>query len=223
MDEPGDAPARRGRLHGRLLHVLGGFSALVAVVALWQFGVFGGDPDREPVGAVDGPETGWLSAGEDGSGSPQSVDAASSAVESASSSSTSTSAAPSDAATSSAAASETSVREEEDEEDPDEEDAPAEASCAATLSLDEEWDGSVSVTVEVVNTGGAEFGSWAVDLDIDDMDVYHHWNMRELDWGWYGSQDWNGRLDPGEDAVAGFQAETDRGFELPDSVSCEAQ
>lgn len=218
MDRSGEAPARRGRLHGRLLHVLGGFSALVAVVALWQFGVFGGDPDREPVGAVDGPETAWFSPGDEESSAPDSAEVASATVESPSeSSAAATSEATSGDAESSAAAEETSENEEEDEDDP----APG-ASCSATLTLEEEWDDSVEVSVEVVNTGGAEFASWSIDLDLDDSDVYHYWSMRELDWDWYGSEDWNSRLDPDENAVVGFQAETGRDFELPASVTCVA-
>ncbi|SDE34083.1 cellulose binding domain-containing protein [Glycomyces harbinensis] len=220
MHRTGDVPARRGRLHGRLLHVLGGFSALVAVIALWQLGVFGGDPDREPVGAVDGPETAWQSPGEESTSAPHSAEAASATIESPSeSSAAATSDAPSDDAGSSAAAEETSAREEEEEVD----DIPSDASCSATLTLEEAWDDSVEVSVEVVNTGGTELESWSIDLDIDDSDIEHYWSMRELGWDWYGSEDWNGRLDPDENAVVGFQAETDRGFELPASVQCEAR
>jgi len=219
MGDTDDSPDRRGRLHGRLFHVLGGFSALVALVALWQFGVFGGDPDRDPLGTVDEPDTAWLSASEDGTTAADSVAAASTTVESASESTASeTSAPPSDAATSSVAASEPSPS----QDDEDEEEAAPSESCSASLTLKDEWEDSIEVTVVVVNTGSAEIGSWEIDLDLDGLDVYNHWNMRELDGGRYGSESYNGRLDPDEDAVAGFQAEVDGDFELPSSVHCEA-
>ena len=217
MDETDDAPERRGRLHGRLIQVLGGFSALVALIALWQFGVFGGDPDRDPVGTVEGPETDWLSAGEERTGAIGSVDAASATIESPSeSSAAANSASPSDKA-SSGAVEEAATSEEEDEED-----APAAASCSATLTLKESWDDSIEVTVEVLNSGSAELASWELDLGLDDLDIYNHWNMRELGSGRYGSEDWNGRLDPDENAVTGFQGTVGNDFELPDSVPCVA-
>ncbi|MCD0444114.1 cellulose-binding domain-containing protein [Glycomyces sp. A-F 0318] len=215
-------PTRSGRLHGRLLHVLGVFSAVVAlaaVVALWQFG---GEDDRDPVGTLDGPETAWLSPGEDGTSATASADAASATSASPSASSASpTTEAPSEAAASTAEAEETSAREEEPTRE--EEHAPAGASCSATLALAEEWRGGATVTVAVVNTGDGEIDSWAIDLDLDDAEVTSTWNMEELGRDWYGDSGWNGRLDPGEDAVVGFQAETDWDFEMPDSVPCAAE
>jgi hypothetical protein len=217
-------PVRSGRLHGRLLQALGGFSVLVAVVAMWQLGVFGGEPDRDPIGTVEGPETDWFSPGHEDTSATGSAEAASATAASPSESSAApTSQAPSDAATSTAAAEETSAREEEEEEDDDEEEhAPAGTSCSAALTLDEEWEDGVTVTVTVVNTGGTELESWAIDLDLDDAEVSSTWNMEELGRDWYGAAGWNGRLDPGEDTVVGFQARTDRGFELPGSVPCAA-
>ncbi|GAA2138938.1 cellulose binding domain-containing protein [Glycomyces algeriensis] len=209
-----DSPGRRGRLHGRLLQLLGVVSAVAAVIALWQFVVFGDDPDRDPVSMAEGLETLSIPEGSSSSGAVASVSASSSPIESPSESSA---AATSDAPTSASAAPSSS---EEATSGAAEEAAPA--SCTASLTVEKEWDDSVEVHVEVVSTGDAALGAWEIDLDLRDVDIYNHWNMRDLDHGWYGSEDWNGRLDPGENAVAGFQAETDDRVELPGSVSCTA-
>lgn len=215
-------PTRTGRLHGRLLYLLGGFSVIVALAALALFGVFSGEDDRDPVAAVDDPETAWLSPGDDGTSASPAAETASAAAASPSASSAApTTEAPSEAATSEAAEETTSAREEEATQE--EEHGPAKASCSATLTLDEEWHSGVTVTVAVVNTGDTELESWAIDLDLDDAEVSSTWNMTELGRDWYGDAGWNGRLDPGEDAVVGFQAETDWDFELPDSVPCAAE
>ena len=214
MVPDGMAPDRRGRLHGRLLQVLGAVSAVAVAIALWQFGVFGADPERDPVGAVEGLETPSISDAPDSSAA-DAGQSASATVES-----------PSE---STAAATSPAVSEEAPEPLPPAsttagvEEADAASGCSASLTLEDEWEDSVEVTVEVVNTGGAAIESWEVDLDVDDAEIYHFWNMRELGGGDFGSEDWNGRLDPGENAVAGFQAEVDRHFDLPDSVSCTAR
>lgn len=214
-------PTRTGRLHGRLLYILGGFSVIVAVVASALFGVFSGEDDRDPVATLDGPETAWFSPGDDDTSATEAAETASAASASPSASSAApTTETPSEAATSEAAEETTSAREEEATQE--EEHGPAGTSCSATLTLEEEWGGMVEVSVAVVNTGGTELESWAIDLDLDDAEVTHHWNMEELGRDWYGDMGWNGRLDPGEDAVVGFQAETDWDFELPDSVPCAA-
>lgn len=96
------------------------------------------------------------------------------------------------------------------------------ASCTASLSVEKEWDDAVEVQIEVVSTGGVALEAWEIDLDLRDVDIYHHWNMRALGDGRYGSEDWNGRLDPEENAVAGFQAAADDGADLPGSVPCTA-
>lgn len=218
MDEAdgalGDSPGRRGRLHGRLLQLLGVVSAVAALIALWQFVVFGDDSDRDPVSMAEGLES--LSVPDDASPSDAiaSVSVSSAPVESPSESSA---AATSDAPTSASPSPSPSA---EATSDAAEEAGPS--SCTASLEVGKEWDDSVEVTIEVVSTGDAALGAWEIDLDLRDVEIYHHWNMRELDHGWYGSEDWNGRLDPGENAVAGFQAETDGRVDLPGSVSCTA-
>ncbi|MDN3239527.1 cellulose binding domain-containing protein [Glycomyces tritici] len=218
MDEAGgalgDSPGGRGRLHGRLLQVLGGVSAVAAAVALWQFVVSGDDPDRDPVSVVEGLETLSVPEGASPSGAVASVHASSAAVESPSESSAAASSeAPTSASPSPSPSEEvTSAAGEES----------AAAACTASLSVEKEWDDSVEVQIEVVSSGGVALEAWEIDLDLRDVDIYHHWNMRELGDGRYGSEDWNGRLDPEENAVAGFQAATDDGADLPGSVPCTA-
>lgn len=209
----GDSPGRRGRLHGRLLQVLGAVSVFAALIALWQWGVFGDDPDRDPVSVLEGLETLSIPDGPSPSGTVASVHASSSAIESPSEPSASaTSDAPTSASPSpSPSEAATSIAEE-----------AASASCTASLTVNQEWNDSVEVQIEVVNTGSVTLGAWEIDLGLRDVEIYNHWNMRELDHGWYGSEDWNGRLDPEEDAVAGFQAEIDDRAEIPGSVTCTA-
>lgn len=207
-----DVPAGRGRLHGRLLKVLGGVSALAAAVAVWQFGVFGGDPVGDVVDVIEGPETPSLPVDES-SGAPALAASASEASPSESSAAP-TSAAPSSAVPSPSAP-ETSAAVEESG-------GPEGVSCSASLTVRQEWGDSVEVSVEVVNTGGAALASWEVDLDLRDVEIYQYWAMRDLGDGRFGSEDWNARLDPGENTIAGFQAEVEDGAELPGSVSCTA-
>lgn len=217
MHEPDGAPEHRGRLHGRLLQILGVVSAVAGLIALWQFGVFGDEPDRDAVGAVDGPATLEITGAADGTTTAGASPTASSTSASPSESTPAeTSAAPTTAAaspeppvstTGAAAVEETAES----------------ASCSASLVLEKEWEAMVEVSVEVVNTGSEALESWEIDLDLDDADITNYWGMRHLDGDRYGSEDWNGRLDPDENAVTGFQAEVGRNFELPDTVACTAR
>jgi hypothetical protein len=210
-----DAPGRRGRLHGRLLQVLGAVSAVAAAIALWQFGVFGDDPDRDPVSVIEGTETPSLPEDASESSAAPTAHAASAPVESPSeSSAAATSAAPASASPSPSAPNGTPS--------PTEEVQAAGLSCTASLTVKQAWEDSVEVSVAVVNSGGVALAAWEIDLDLRDVSIYNRWNMRELDGGRYGSEDWNGRLDPGEDAVAGFQAELGDNAEIPDTVPCTA-
>jgi sucrose-6-phosphate hydrolase SacC (GH32 family) len=212
-------PAGRGRLHGRMLQLLGALSGVVALVAMWQLGVFGGGADREPVSAVDGATTEWPTSATESSSAAAAAEASSSALESPSESASATaSPTPSDAATTGAPPSD-----DDEETGEEEEEAPVEGvACVAYLYLDEEWQDSVDVDVEVVNTGDERLGYWEIDLDLRDAEVYHHWNMVDVGHDWFGAEDWNAVLDPGEDAVTGFQAEVEDDFDLPSSVPCTA-
>jgi hypothetical protein len=210
-----DVPGRRGRLHGRLLQALGAVSAVAAAIALWQFGVFGDDPERDPVSVIEGLETPSLPEGASETSAAPSAHAASATIESPSESSP--------AATTSAPPSESPSPLPPNETPSATEEAGATGtSCTASLTIENAWDESVEVSVTIVNSGAFALAAWEIDLDLRDVSIYNHWNMRELDDGRYGSEDWNGRLDPGEDAVAGFQAELGDGAELPDAVPCTA-
>jgi len=217
MHEPDGAPEHRGRLHGRLLQILGVVSAVAGLIALWQFGVFGDEPDRDAVGAVDGPATLEITGAADGTTTAEATPTASSTSASPSESTPAeTSAAPSTAAASpEPPASTTGAAAMEESADS--------ASCSASLVLNEEWEDMVEVSVEVVNTGSEALESWEIDLDLDDADITNYWGMRHLDGDQYGSEAWNGRLDPDENTVTGFQAEVGQHFELPDSVACTAR
>lgn len=213
----GDALGRRGRLHGRLLQVLGAVSAVAAAIALWQFDVFGGDPEPDTGGTVEGLETPSIPDGTVTEGATDSAQASSSAGESASeSTAAATSAEPSSETSNPLPPSDTTAPEEEAA-------TPADSGCTASLTLRNEWEDSIEVSVEVVNTGGEALESWELDLDLDGAEIYNYWNMRDLGDGRYGSEDWNARLDPDENAIAGFQAQTDDDLDLPDSVPCTAR
>jgi cytoskeletal protein RodZ len=210
-----DAPGRRGRLHGRLLKALGAVSAVATAIALWQFGVFGDGPERDPVSVIEGLETPSLPEDVSESSAAPTANAASATIESPSESSAApTTAAPPSESPSSVAPNETPSAPEEA--------GPAGPSCTASLTVEKDWGDSVEVSVTVVNSGAVSLAAWEVDLDLEEVSIYHYWNMRELGGGQYGSEDWNGRLDPEEDAVAGFQAELGDGAALPDAVACTA-
>lgn len=212
-----DSPGRRGRLHGRLLQVLGAVSTVAAVIALWQFGVFGDAPDRE-VDVIEGLDSVSIPDGPSASGALASAQPSSAAIESPSESSTVT---PSETPSSDAPSSPPLTPLPPGATTPPAAEGGA-AACTATLTVDEEWGDSVEVTVSVVNTGGVALSAWEIDLDLRDVEIYNHWSMQELDDGRYGSEDWNGRLDPDEDTQAGFQAETGDRADLPGSVPCTA-
>ena len=219
MDEEPEAPeAPEGRLHGHTLRILGIVSVAAAVlaVALFSPAMFSGDdeeasatwPWQEPSTAVftDDEETSSATAA-------SSVDA------------TTSSAAPSPESATSEPEPETSEPEAptssaapERTEEPE----PEGATCTATLRLEDEWDGNVQVKVTVVNTGGEITSGWEVTIAIDDVEVYHSWGMRHAEGDRYRNEDWNGVLDPGEDTVGTFQAETDGEPDLPESVPCKA-
>ncbi|GAB4000898.1 hypothetical protein GCM10029992_34480 [Glycomyces albus] len=94
-------------------------------------------------------------------------------------------------------------------------------SCSAALRLDHSWEGSVQVAVVVSASGGKAIDGWEVDLGIEGVEIYRFWNMSHHRGDAYRDEGWNGRLGPGEEAEAAFQAEVGRHYELPDSVPCE--
>jgi hypothetical protein len=217
MDDAHDVPAPRGHLHGRLLKVLGGASAIAIAIALWQFGVFGDDTDGDPVGAVEGLDAPWIADGTEASSPPDLAEASSAAIDSPSESTAAddeTTAAPSSEITPTPSSTAT--------EDADQEVA-TETACSASLALTREWDGGIEVSGTVVNTGSEAIESWEIDLAFAGAEIYHYWDMRQLDGDRYTNEDWNGRLEPNGNAKLGFLANTDSDFELPDSVPCTAK
>jgi hypothetical protein len=209
---------RSGRLHGRLLQILGVVSVVAGLIALWQFDVFGDEPERDPVGAIDGLETPAISGAAEDTSTAESTPTISATA----SPSESTAAETSDAPTSEAAESPRPAPTTTAAADDDEEQSAESTGCSATLELTKSWEDSIEVSVEVVNTGGEEIGSWEIDLGLDGATIEHFWSMRHIEGDRYGNEGWNGRLDPDENAVTGFQAEVGRNFELPDSVFCTA-
>jgi cellulase/cellobiase CelA1 len=199
-----------------LLNVLGAASAIAIAIALWQFGVFGDDPGRDPVGAVEGLEPPSIAAETEASSAPASVQAGSAAVDSPSESTTpeTTSSQPSE---NTLTPSNTAEPEEESQE------GATATECSASLTLTRAWDGGMEVSGTVVNTGSEAIESWEVDLGFSGAEIYHHWDMRHLDGDRYTNEDWNGRLEPDGIAKLGFLANTDSDFELPDSVPCTAR
>ncbi|WP_026932548.1 cellulose binding domain-containing protein [Glycomyces tenuis] len=204
-------PLLRGRLHGRLLIVLGVVAALAVAVAVWQFSTALGGGEGQ--GASDD----WAGPAADHDGAsvaPLEEDSSAAAPTSASTS-------PTVEATSETP--EETPSEETDEEPSEEDDTgPAGPSCTAALRLADEWSDSISVEVTVVNTGEEAVGGWEIVLDIDGVEVTSTWGMSRIEGDRYGNGLFNGALDPGEDAGPSFRADTEGEPELPGTVPCTA-
>lgn len=204
-------PLLRGRLHGRLLTVLGAVAAVAVAIAIWQFStVLGGDEGGSA-------SEDWTDPAAD----PGGVSVVPLEEETATAAPTSAAASPTPEATSETP--EETPSEAAPEESSGEPDAgPAGPSCTATLRLEDEWSESISVKVEIVNTGEEVIDGWEIVLDIEGVEVTATWGMSHVEGDRYG--DWwsNGTLDPGEDAVPSFQAETSGDGGLPSTVPCTA-
>ncbi|GAB3653038.1 cellulose binding domain-containing protein [Glycomyces tarimensis] len=217
MEERQDEPeAPQGRLHGHMFRILAVLTVVVALVAIWLLSpvMFSDDESSANWPWAEEPTVVFSDDGEPSSEAASSVeDAASSAEPSMETSMAQpeTAQVESDEPAPSSKAPEESAREDE----------PAEPSCSATLRLEDEWRDYVQVSVVVVNTGEEVLSGWEVTIAIDGVDVHNSWGMRHTDGDRYRNDDWNGALDPGEDAVATFQAEGDED-DLPDSVPCTA-
>ncbi|WP_026922220.1 hypothetical protein [Glycomyces arizonensis] len=201
----------RGRLHGRLFIVLGAVAAVAVAIAVWQFAAaLGGGEDEALSDWTDPAPTTAM---------PRSPaeDTATAAPASASPSPTAEASSETPEATpSETAAAETS-------EAPETESAePSGPSCTAALRLDSEGERSISVKVEVVNTGEEAIGGWEIVLGIDGVDVTGTWGMSRVEGDRYGNWWSNGTLDPGEDTVPSFSAATEGDPALPDTVPCTA-
>jgi len=198
-----DRAVLRGRIHGRLLLVLIVVAALASLTAIWQFGVLRDD---------DGPDFADFGGGEPSapsvSGDPDSPTASASPTPTATpeSSPASTGAEPgnSNAAHSSAPA----------------DAATASSECTASLTLDNEWDASVSVTVTVANTGAEAIDGWEIVLDLRNLTVTTTWGLSHVEGDRYSDILFNAAVGPGDSVEPSFQADIDGDFELPATVPC---
>lgn len=196
--KPEDA---HGGLHGTWLKALGAVSLVVVVVAVWMLTASARDDDAPPTGG------GVEETSTQTSGGPDTTSVDSSPV---------ASERPSPSPSPSPEPSTAEPPEETTEAEP----PSGRSDCSATLRLDNAWEGNIEVAVTVTATGGTIDG-WQVVLDLGDAEVYRYWNMSHDRGVKYRNQDWNGRLAPGDEAAAGFQAEVGADYELPDSVPCK--
>lgn len=197
----------RGRLHGRAFKALGALAVAALAIAVWQLAAsLGGDDD---VGSGGGELSDPLF-------SPmpdESPDAYSERATATPSGEAST--------TAEESTSESEESTEDAEPEPSAEDSTeAGSGCTAALHLDSEWGDSISVTVEVLNTGDEGFDGWEVLLALDDVDVTAVWGMEHIEGDRYGNGWINGDLEPGESAEPSFNGSVEDDYSLPATVPC---
>lgn len=220
-DRSDGAPERPGRLHGRLLKVLGLVSVVSVLVAVWQLSSVWFQDEQEAAAtwpwqdqasvdfADEEPSTEAAEGSSETGGASAEPSPEVSGVEPE----------PEPPATSSEAAPATEAAEPESAPEPE---GPA---CAASLWIGEQWRNSGGVRfdmwLEVVNTGGESIEGWEVTLAFDGVDVFASWGVEHDGGGRYEAARWNDELEPGESAAAGFQAAADDEVDLPDTVPCK--
>jgi hypothetical protein len=189
----------RGRIHGRLLLVLISLAALVSAIAVFSFGTLRDDHDPDVADAElpTGPQ--FTGAGE--SATPSVPASPSQTPES--------SAAPTSAAPTTEAAETTEAGA-----------AQVVPPCTASLRLDSESADSISVTVEVANTGTERIDGWEVLLDLDHLAVTTTWGLQHVDGDRYGDIMFNAGIDPGASTEPSFQADVEGEWSLPATVPC---
>ncbi|MDN3239626.1 cellulose binding domain-containing protein [Glycomyces tritici] len=193
---------RRGRIHGRLMLVLIAVAVLVSAAAVWQFSALRDDHDPD-LARFDDEETATTeSAAAVAETPPSSAPAPPSPTVSAS---------PTEAASSSAAASEPAGTTEAIVTGPQ---------CTASLTLDNEWSESVSVTVTIANTGADPVDGWEVQIGIKHLSVTATWGIAHIEGERYGDVLFNAAIDAGESVDASFQAEVQGRYEIPETVPC---
>ncbi|MEU5153062.1 cellulose binding domain-containing protein [Glycomyces sp. NPDC021274] len=192
---------RRGRIHGRLMLVLIAVAVLASAAAIWQFSALRDDHDPDLARFDDETTTTEDAA-------PVAETPASSAPAPAS---PTVSASPSEAASSSAAASEPAATTEAVLSGPQ---------CTASLTLDNEWDESVSVTVTIANTGTDPVDGWEVLIGIEHLSVTATWGLAHIEGERYGDILLNAALDAGDSVDASFQADVQGRYEIPATVPC---
>lgn len=196
-----DRAVLRGRIHGRLLLVLVAVAALASAVALWQFGALRDDHDPD-LADFDEPET---------TGAAATTEPESPTPDETASVSPTPSESPSETPSASASASEPA---------PTTEAAATGPQCTATLTLDNAWDETVSVTVTVANTGADPVDGWEVLLGIKHLSVTATWGLSHIEGERYGDVLLNAALDPGGSVDTSFQAEVQGSYEIPATVPC---
>ncbi|WP_100444740.1 cellulose binding domain-containing protein [Glycomyces xiaoerkulensis] len=213
-----------GSLHGDWLRVLGVVSVVAVLIAVWQLtSLMGGEEGDEPFPTADEQSlpderpSGGRSPTEPGAeaefGSPSSSDSPSRSPSPSPSEEPSTETEPTDDGGAGGG----------EEPPPEEEETTASSgvSCAAHLWEEERWDGHVEVGVAVHNDGGEAISGWEITLDLE-ADLYHSWGLEHEGGDRYSSVHWNSEPPPDEWTGAGFQAEVDRGFEVPETAPCKA-
>ncbi|GAA2124491.1 cellulose binding domain-containing protein [Glycomyces algeriensis] len=192
---------RRGRIHGRLMLVLVAVVVLASAAAIWQFSTLrdGHDPD---LARFDDEETTTESSAAAAETPASSAPAPASPTVSAS---------PTEAASSSAAPSAPA---------PTTEAVVSGPQCTATLTLDNEWGESVSVTVTVAGTGTEPVDGWEVLIGIEHLSVTATWGITHIEGERYGDILFNAAIDPGDSVDASFQADVQGDYEIPATVPC---
>ncbi|GAA2259597.1 hypothetical protein GCM10009853_010750 [Glycomyces scopariae] len=198
-----DRGVLRGRIHGRSLLVLVAVAALVSAVAVWQFGSLRDEHDPDVAGADQPDRPRYTESAE--SPTPSAPVSPSLTPESSAVPETSGAPDPGSEEAATSAASEAAVT------------GPQ---CTASLELDDEWSGSISVDVEVANTGTEPIDGWEVVLDLAGLDVTGLWGLDHLDGDRYGDIMFNAGIDPGSSVGPSFQAEVEGEWSLPATVPC---
>jgi cellulase/cellobiase CelA1 len=196
-----DRAMLRGRIHGRLLLVLVAVAVLASIAAIWQFSALRDDhdPDLAELGET-------ATTAESDEAAP---DASSASTQEPPS--PTASASPTEAASSSAPATEAATSGEAAVEGPQ---------CTASLTLDSEWNESVSVTVTIANTGTDPVDGWEVDLGIKHLTVTTVWGLEHIEGERYGDILLNASLAPGSSVDTSFQADAQGRYEIPATVPC---
>jgi cellulase/cellobiase CelA1 len=197
-----DRAVLRGRIHGRLLLALVAVAALTSAAAVWQFSALREDHDPD-LARFDDQETAAATDAAVPGGSEAATPAGPSPTASES---------PSATASAGEAASENPAGNTEAAVD-----SPQ---CTASLTLDNEWDHSVSVTVTVANTGTDPIDGWEVEIGIKHLTVTTTWGLTHIEGERYGDILINGALDAEDSVDASFQADVQGRYEIPETVPC---
>jgi cellulase/cellobiase CelA1 len=197
-----DRAVLRGRIHGRLLLVLVAVAALASVAAIWQFSALRDDHDPDLAGFED----------------QETATATDAAVPGGVEGATPTGPSP----TAGESPSETASADESASDGPagTTEAAVNGPQCTASLTLDSEWDESVSVTVTVANTGTDPIDGWEVQIGIKHLTVTTTWGLTHIEGERYGDILLNAALDTGDSVDASFQADVQGRYEIPETVPC---